>query len=404
MKSVGPKKIIPALILIGAATGLGWMLFHQFQQQKGTSPRPNISQPTPVDVAPIERGSIALRRTFSGALEALSEFVVAPKVSGRVARLFVNISDTVKRGQVVAELDNAEYVQAVAQARAELAVAKANLARSKSALEIAIRELERTLSLRKRGIASISEFDAVTADQLAKQAQVEVSKAEVIKAESELETENIRLGYTKVIAGWNDGDEHRIVAERYLDEGHTVAANAPLLLIVEFNLIKAVIFVTERDYARLLPGQIVSLTTDAYPGEPFEGRIARIAPIFRRSTRQARVEILIKNPQLRLKPGMFIRATVVLDKVPDATIIPEQALTTRDDHPGVFVVRADAKTVVWRKVKLGIREGNRVQVEGDGLSGRVVTLGQQFLSNDARITIPDMEGKIRTDVEKVTTR
>jgi len=281
MTSVGPKKMILTIILIGAAAGLAWMLFHQFQQQTGASRRPRISLPTPVDVSPIEQGPIELRRTFSGALEALSEFVVAPKVSGRVERLFVNISDMVKRGQVVAELDNAEYVQAVAQARAELAVAKANLAWAKSALEIAVREFERTESLRKRGIASSSEFDAVKADQIAKQAQLEISKAEVIKAESELKTANIRLGYTKVIAGWNDGDEHRIVAERYLDEGHTVAANAPLLLIVEFNPIKGVVFVTERDYARLRPAQIVSLATDAYPGEPFEGRIDRIAPVFR---------------------------------------------------------------------------------------------------------------------------
>jgi RND family efflux transporter MFP subunit len=396
--------MILTIILIGAAAGLSWMIFHQFQRQTGASRLPKTPKPTPVDVAPIERGSIELRRSFSGALEALSEFVVAPKVSGRVERLFVDISDVVKRGQVVGELDNAEYVQAVAQARAELAVAKANLARAKSVLEIAERELERSKSLRKRGIVSISEFDAIKADLLAKQAQLEVSKAEVIKAESELETAKIRLGYTKVIAGWNDGNEHRIVAERYLDEGHTVSANAPLLLIVEFSPIKGVFFVTERDYAQLRLGQIVSLATDAYPGESFKGRIDRIAPVFRRSTRQARVEILIQNSQRRLKPGMFIRATVTLNKVPGATIIPEQALTTRNDHPGIFVVNPDGKTVVWRQIKLGIREGNRVQVEGEGLAGLVVTLGQQFLDNGSKIVIPDLKTKTKTRVRKAKTR
>jgi RND family efflux transporter MFP subunit len=217
-----------------------------------------------------------------------------------VEQVIVNIADTVKRGQVVAELDNDEYVQAVAQAQADLEVARANLSEAKSALEIARREFKRTESLLKRGIASDSEFDAASQVQLAKQAQLKVAEAQVTKAESSLETANIRLGYTKVTAGWTGGDEDRVVAERYVDEGQTVAANAPLLMIVELNPIVGVVFVTERDYANLKSGQLVSLTTDAYPGEQFTGRIDRIAPVFRKSTRQARIEMTIDNPRHRL--------------------------------------------------------------------------------------------------------
>ena len=225
----------------------------------------------------------------------------------------------------------------------------------------------------KRGIASGSEFDTSRQDQLAKQAQLSVAAAQVTKAESSLETANIRLGYTKVTAGWTGGDEHRVVAERYVDEGQTVAANTPLLLIVELNPIVGVVFVTERDYARLKPGQQVSLSTDAYPGEQFTGRIDRIAPVFRKSTRQARIEMTVDNPHHRLKPGMFITAAVVLDRASDATIVPEQALTIRDDKNGVFIVSNDGRSVAWREVNTGIREGDRVQVDGEGLTGRVVT-------------------------------
>jgi RND family efflux transporter MFP subunit len=129
------------------------------------------------------------------------------------------------------------------------------------------------------------------------------------------------------------------------------------------------------------------LTTDAYPGEQYEGRIARIAPVFRKSTRQARIEMTIDNPQHRLKPGMFIRATVVLAQEPDATIVPEQALTVRDDRNGVFIVSEDGRSVVWRMVKVGIRENGRVQVKGEGLSGRVVILGQQLVDDGSLIKI-----------------
>jgi len=299
MKSGGPKIFILIILLIGGA-GLGWVIFNQFQDRIGSSRSGKILRPVPVEEVQIQRGPIALQRTFSGELEALAEFVVAPKVSGRVERMIVNIADTVKRGQVVAELDNDEYVQAVAQAQADLEVARANQSQAKSALEIANREFKRTESLLKRGIASDSEFDAARQDRLAKQAQLKVAAAQITKAESSLETANIRLGYTKVTAGWTGGAEHRVVAERYVNEGQTVAANAPLLLIVDLNPIVGVIFVTERDYAHLKPGQLVSLTTDAYPGEQYPGRIARIAPIFRKSTRQARIEMTIDNPQYRL--------------------------------------------------------------------------------------------------------
>jgi len=403
MKSGGPKIFILTVLLIGAAAGLGWVIFGQFQDRADSSKSGKALRLVPVEVAQIQRGPIALQRTFSGELEALAEFVVAPKVSGRVERVIVNIADSVKRGQVVAELDNDEYVQSVAQAHADLLVARANLSQAKSALEIANREFKRTESLLKRGIASDSEFDAANQDQLAKQAQLKVAAAQVTKAESSLETVNIRLGYTKVTAGWTGGGEHRVVAERYVDEGQTVAANAPLLLIVELHPIVGVVYVTERDYARLKPGQLVSLKTDAYPGEQFTGRIDRIAPVFRKSTRQARIEMTIDNPQHRLKPGMFIRTTIVLTQVSDATIIPEQALTIRDDRSGVFIVREDGQSVVWREVKVGIREGNRVQVEGEGLSGRVVTLGQQLVKDGSAITIPDVQGETATGRKKVNT-
>jgi len=401
MKPGGPKIFILTIVLIGVTLGLGWIIFSQIQERTSSSKRDKALRPVPVAVAQIQHGPIALQRTFSGELEARAQFVVAPKVSGRVERVLVNIADTVKRGQIVAELDNDEYVQAVAQAQADLEVAAANLSKARSDLETANREFKRTESLLKRGIASDSEFDAVRQDQLSKQAQLKVAEAQVAKAESSLETANIRLRYTEVTAGWAGGGEDRVVAERYVDEGQTVAANAPLLLIVELNPIVGVVFVTEGDYAHLKPGQPVSLTSDAYPGEQYPGSIDRIAPIFRQSTRQARVEMTIDNPQHRLKPGMFIRAQVVLSRVPEATIVPEQALTIRDDRSGVFIVSEDGRSVAWREVKVGIREGDRLQVEGAGLSGRVVTLGQQLVSDGSPISIPAEQNQTAAGREKV---
>jgi len=387
------RNFVVTVLLLGAAAALGLMISSRLQEQSGKAGARQASRSVPVEVAPIQRGPIELHRTFSGTLESPARLVVAPKISGRIEGLNVDLGDTVRRGQVVAELDDDEYVQAIILAKADIEVAKANLVEAKSALEIAARKLKRFEMLRERRATSDSEFDLAEADHLGKLARLEVSKAQLTRAEAFLETAKIRIGYTKVTAGWTGGDAYRVVADRYVNEGETVSANTPLFSIVEVDPIIGVIFVTEKDYIHLKRGQAATLTTDAYPGKQFQGRISRIAPVFRTTTRQAKIELTINNPQQRLKPGMFIRATVVLDRIADVTIVPGQALTTRDDKVGIFVVNDDGQSVAWREVKVGIREGNRVQVEGEGLSGYVVTLGQQLVEDGSKITIPGDSSK-----------
>lgn len=377
-----------ALLLVAAL--IGWQVYDRLQLSGGGGQaKKEQSRPVPVEVADIEQGAIELRRTFSGTLQAYSEFVVSPKLSGRIEQIDVDLADLVTRGQVVARLDNDEYVQAVRQAEADLAVAKANLAEAESLLKIAERELARVDMLRRKGVSSESQRDTAMADQLAKQAHVEVTRAQVIRAQAELETARIRLGYTRVKADWGSGSAQRIVAERYVDEGETVSANAQLLRIVELDPIKVIFYVTERDYAQLRPGQQASLTTDAYPGESFPAGIVRISPVFRENTRQAQVELKVDNPDLRLKPGMFTRVDVVLARAESVSIVPEQALAKRDGQDGVFVVDTEGTKVSWRPVKVGIRQSQRVGIEGEGLEGRVVVLGQQLLDEGSPIAIDD---------------
>jgi RND family efflux transporter MFP subunit len=389
------KTWLTLLVLLLVAGLVGWQVYSRLHET-GSDARGKKDQarPVPVEAASIEVGDIERRRRFSGTLQAFSAFVVAPKVSGRIEQIDVDLADRVTRGQRVAKLDNDEYVQAVRQAEADLAVARANLAEAESLLKIAARELERVEQLRKKGVSSESQRDTAKADQLAKQAHVAVTRAQVTRAQAQLETARIRLGYTQVKADWGSGSEQRIVAERYVDEGETVSANAQLLRIVELDPMKAVFFVTERDYARLRTGQRASLTTDAYPGEDFDAQIVRISPVFRENSRQAQVELRVENPDLRLKPGLFVRVDVVLERAESVTLVPEQALTKRDGQDGVFVIDADGARVSWRPVSPGIRHAQLVEITGEGLRGRVVVLGQQLLEDGSVIAIAG-EGKAR---------
>jgi len=385
----GIQNSIIAAIALAVVGGLGWLIWQRILEQADEAAPMRGGGPVPVEVAEVSRGPIVARRTFSGTLESKSEFQVSPKVGGRIERLTVDLADEVTKGQVVAELDSDEYQQEVAQAEADLAVAQANLAEAISALEIAERELQRIQTLQQRGVTSESQYDVAKADELAKRARVEVAKAQVTRAESSREAARIRLGYTTVVASWTGEGDQRVVAERYVEVGDTIGPNTPLMSIVALDPIQAVVYVTERDYARLASGQAVTLKTDAFPGEQFVGEVSRVAPVFRQASRQARVELVVSNPQHRLKPGMFIRAETILDRVDDAIIVPVEAIVKRGGQTNVFVVEPGGDRVRLETVVVGIEDGGRAQiVEGD-VDGLVVTLGQQLLEDGSSITIPD---------------
>lgn len=353
--------------------------------------------PAPVEVADIEKGPIRSLRTYSGALEPQASFIVSPKIGGRLEAMLVDIGDSVERGAVVARLDDAEYQQDMAQMEADLLVARANLGQAISALEIARRAMERAQTLSDRGVASDAELDAARSQLLAREAGVEVQQAQITRAQAAVEAARIRLGYAEVEALWADNDARRVVAERFVDEGQTVTANTPLLQIVDIDPLSGVFFVTEMEYAYLEIGQQVEVRTDAYPDRKFAGSIERIAPVFRVNSRQARVEITVPNDDLRLKPGMFIRANVEVRLEENATIVPAESIVKRSETQGIFLVTPDGQHAQWIPVSVGIRDGDRVQLIGEELEGRVVTLGQQLIESGSSITIADAGESLRDE-------
>lgn len=374
---------------LAAVLALGWAAFRHLDDRP-VGRKAAVRAPAPVSVAPIERGRIERHRVFSGTLEASARFVVAAKVSGRVARVHVELADRVARGQVVVELDDAEYAQAVEQAKAEQAVAEAQLAEANSALTIAERVLKRARGLRDRGVTSPAQLDTAEAEHLVRTAAVKVARAQVQRARAGLAAAQVRLGYTKVTADWPADDADRVVAARAVDPGATVAAQTPLLTIVDLDPLTGVIFAAEADYAHLAPLTAIEITTDAFPGRVFAGHIARVAPVFGETTRQARVELHVDNPGHDLRPGMFIRARATLDAAADARIVPLEALTVRGGVDGVFVLDADGQTARWRPVMVGLRDAGRVQISGDGLTGQVVTLGQQLIDDGSPVVLAEV--------------
>ena len=380
------RRLAFIILVLAVISALSWAVYQRLQANANSvSTRSIDAGPAPVEVVDVRTGSITLRRTFSGTLEAAAEFLLAPKVAGRLERLEVDLGDEVSRGQIVAYLDDAEYVQAVHQVEADLDVARASHSEAESALEIAERALERAKTLRDERVTSESQLDDAKTETVARRARVEVTAANVVRAEAVLESARIRLGYAEVTADWVAGDDSRVVAQRFVNEGEAVSPGAPLLSIVELNPIVCVVQVPERDYARLRIGQPARLVTDAFPGESFAAQVSRVAPVFRSSTRQARVELAVENADERLKPGMFVRVTLEFATTEGATIVPVLSLTERGGERGVFCLSEGADVVRWVPVVLDIVDGAEASVMAENLTGRVVTLGQELCEDGTRV-------------------
>jgi RND family efflux transporter MFP subunit len=348
-----------------------------------------LEEAVAVEVAPIASGAIRDVRVLSGALEASTRFQVAAKIGGLIEELRVDLGDEIERGQVVAVIDDDEFIQAVAQARAELAVREAELAQARTELQRATRDFERIRRLHEGGVASDLEFNEITAQRDSQEAAVALAEARVRQAAAALELATIRLGYTTVRASWQGGPERAAVGMRYVDAGDTVSASGLIVGVVGLDPLKAIVSVTERDYARLVVGQAATLTTDALAGETFRAEVARIAPVFQEASRQARIELRVDNPRRLLRPGMFVRVRVVLREEQAHTIVPAAAIVQRSGRKVVFTVADDGRTVAEHPVETGIAQGERVQLISPHLSGRVVVLGQHLLEDGAAITITE---------------
>ncbi len=362
-----------------------------FEDRDGEAPgRPGVG----ARVVAVETAAVAYRtledvRFLDGALEAAAGYDVAPRIGGRIRALRVDIGDTVMPGDVIALLDDQEAAQEVAEAEAGLRVAEAQLAEAEVALQSAARELRRTRDLRAQRIASEAELDAAEAREAAEQSRVRLARAQIEQRRAALAAARIRLSFTEVRADW-EGDGERVVGERHVDAGATVSAGEPLVSLLEIGTLRAVTFVTERDYGRLSRGQTAELRVDAHPDQVFSAEIIRMAPRFSPGSRQARVELMVPNPDGLLRPGMFARVRVVVGGVADAPVIPRDALVRRDGRDVVFVVEPSGEDGAPPRVRMvpvetGIRGFGVVEVRAPVLDGRVVTLGQHLLQDGSAV-------------------
>jgi len=381
------RKAIYLLLILAGAGLLGWQVF-----QRASASNPAFAprrQAVAVELGQVRTGLIRDLGHYTGSLQASSQFVIAPRITGRLKHLLVNIGDKVERDQVVVQIVDEEYRLQVEQARAALEVAKASLAEAVSNFNFSRKELDRATALGGKKIYSQAELDVAESRFQAAEAKKKVAQAVVAEKEAALSEAQVRLSYTQIKASWRGGSDVRVVGERFVDEGAMLAANAPIATILELNPLLGVINVIERDYPRLSLGQEALVTADALPDQTFKGRVIRLAPLITETSRQARVELEIPNKEWLLKPGMFIRAEIEFARHKAATLVPQAALAKRAEKRGVFLADQDGLKVSFVPLKLGLVEGESVEVLEPALSGRVVVVGHHLLEDGSAIVLPN---------------
>jgi len=365
------------LLILALSTGGGWWYYRRTHNEQ-------IEYQT----ARVERAEMTQAVTATGTLNPVVLVQVGSQISGNVLKLFADFNSRVTAGQLVAQIDPAVYLAVVHQCEGDLEM-------SKAALELTRVTAKRKQELADQHAAPQADLDTALANLHQAEATITIKEANLEKAKLDLEHCNI---YSPINGS---------VILRSVDVGQTVAAamNAPVLFTVAKDLTDLQIdsAVAEADVGIATVGQTVDFTVDAFPYETFHGTVRQVR--FAASTIQNVVTydvvITVKNPDLKLLPGMTANIAIVVARkdnalrVPNAALrfkMPErettskatfQAVTPRPDRkpPGprtrqterrVFVMPPDGGKPYPVNIKLGISDGIYSEVidglkEGDSL-------------------------------------
>jgi HlyD family secretion protein len=407
------------LVLLGVAAAL--VVGRLRDQQARAVPR--ATREVQVGVVKPQRRALDVTLSFTGDVLPNRQAPIFAKTSGYIRAIHVDRGEFVKAGTLLIEIEPTEMENALDQSRAALASAEAALQVARSNLEAAKanllnqqallakaqavlandkRQADRLAELFAKGLVAAQDRDNARTTYEASQAAVSAQEAQVEAARVQIATTDsqVRLAETQIEQQRSAQrmaqmhlDDTRIVApfsgfisQRNLDVGAAVSnqaaatsnASIGILTLQEINPVKVQLEVPERDVARVGIGNTVRLTTDAYVGRQFSGKVARVVHALDPRTRTMGVEIDIPNPENLLKPGMYARVDLLIEVRKDALLVPLEVLTGAEGRPTLLVVR-DGK-VVATPVELGPTDGPVVQViRGVGPDASIILQGKDLV-------------------------
>jgi macrolide-specific efflux system membrane fusion protein len=354
---------------VAVLAAAGWAIQHFYF---APAPAPQVIT-AKVTVDDIEDTVLA-----SGTILAEKEVSVGAQVSGQIKRLYVELGDRVKKGDLIAEIDAPTQINALRNAEAQIALLNAQrtakIALQKQAQQVLVRKRQ----LLSQDAGSKAEVDDAEAALATTSSDIGVIEAQLRQAAISVDTAKVNLSYTRITAP-TDGVVEAVLAE----EGRTINAlqSAPSIIKLaklDKVLIKAQI--SEADVVRVKPGQPVYFTILGEPLHRYEAKLRAIEPVPEAAQVDAKTGsntssssaiyynglFDVPNPDGKLRVSMTAQVFVVLNKADQALVIPASALGARDRKNKTYTVSVlegpvGAQKVVQRQVKIGLN--NRVQAQ-----------------------------------------
>jgi multidrug efflux system membrane fusion protein len=319
--------------------------------------------PIPVLTEVIAPSSLPQYLTATGSITAVHQVTITPEVEGRVTQIAFEAGSTVKRGDVLIQLNDAPE--------------QADLAAMRAQQKLAQLALDRQRRLLQSGFVAQAQLDQA-------QTQYDAATANIAKVSAVIAQKRIRAPF--------DG----VLGMRWVEVGQYLAAGASITTLTQLSPLYINFTMPEQALPSLAVGQTVSITVDAFPGRTFPGRVVVIDPQIMTDTRTVRVQAEADNAEHLLASGMFAKVSVDLPAKPGVLTVPETAVDYSLYGSSVYVIREDKDkpgrplSAARVPIEIGERANNRVAVlNGLKAGDRVVTTGQIRLFEGAAVTLSD---------------
>jgi multidrug efflux pump subunit AcrA (membrane-fusion protein) len=398
MKNKGMYLLV-SVIVIAALTISGCLLFKKVKAG-GKPGRPGMAahkdQTVTVTTTKVARTTMQRSITLNGKIKPVSEAEISAKVSGKVSRIYFELGQTVKKGDILFKLDDRDFRLDLKEAEAGLNVTRtaldSSLLTAKTNYEDAKRHYERLKRLYEKQIGSKQDLeeaestyklkeDAYNAAKLAAQNGVTNARAQLEKARVTYENAKLQLEYTVVRAPIGG-----TIATKDIKVGQYISAGTMVATMVDLSALTVETNVPENYINRLQPGDQVEVSVKAIAAQPFLGKINAIAPAVDNTTLNYPVKVRVPNPKNQLKSGMFATVKLTLDRAEQVLAVPLAALGEESGRKYVFTVN---RGIAAKKIIItGLSDAQMVQVT-DGLTEDevVVVKGVNQLKAGSKVMI-----------------
>ncbi|NLX29508.1 MAG: efflux RND transporter periplasmic adaptor subunit [Bacteroidales bacterium] len=317
----------------------------------------------PVSVEDIKKHPIEMYVNTTGTAKAMQEVTLSSEMAGQY-RLVNNpstgrpfkLGDRVRAGQVLIRLEDAEYVNNIA------------LDAKKLNLEIAAQEYEKQKSLYEKGGVTLRELRN--------------SEVSATNARYDFENAQVRLSKMSIVAPFGGV----IVDLPYFTQGTRIASGQAVVTLMNYDKMYLDINLPEKSISEVQTGQEVIVTNYTIAEDTLKGVVTELSPAVSTETRTFKGKLLIENPDLKLRPGMFVKGDIVVARRDSAIVIPKSIIMSSNRGKVVFVV--DQSTARERRITLGIENQDYAEViAGLKENERLVVKGYETLRNDSKVKV-----------------